>query len=105
MKKKASEILEEDKTPHLEMPLVRKKGGKWKELPAKRTSSSVNFSSRVIAEETENQEYNFLHTHPRLEEDTKLDDPYNVLVDEGERDLVKNYPEIYKGYLENSISA
>jgi len=103
MKRKAREMLEEDETPHLEKPLVRKKGGNWEDLPAKRSTSSVNYDPKVLKKITGDSEFSRIHTHPRLETDTNVEDPTTLLLDENDKSLRVLYPEIYKPLIEKGM--
>ena len=79
-KRKAIELIEKDATPQYELPLVRKVGGAWTELPAGRKVTSVGWRDEDLKAITNGHVYSKLHTHPVLEEDTEINNR-NVLAD------------------------
>ena len=91
-KKKAVDILEEDDKPTEELPLIQARGKEFKVLPTQRTSSSrVIFDPKVVKKETEGKKYTFLHTHPRIGEDTQITDPLQLL-DENDKKMYEIDP-------------
>ncbi len=80
-RKRAVGILEEDKTPQFEMKLAKKTGGKWTELPSERHTTSAVHYEGDLRKITEEKPYSLLHTHPKIEPDTKVKDA-SFLIDE-----------------------
>lgn len=90
-KKSVRAILEEDPTPKNEMPFIKVKGNRWKVPNLKRSTSSVKTTYEELDRLTEGKPYSFLHSHPRLEPDTEVNDP-DALEDEDLVEIYKLFP-------------
>ena len=87
------ELLKSDATPKKEIALIRLRGSKWSELPTeRRTVGGVVIGAKGLHIATKGREFSFLHTHPRLERDTMVSNPRQIL-DDSELDSFRQDPE------------
>jgi len=79
-KKSPTEILEEDNEPLYEAGLVKIRGGNYVDYRGHKSTDSSSMDPEFRRKHMGDKPYTVIHTHPKLERQTKVEDP-SMLID------------------------